>query len=119
MRTLRSPTERGFTLIELLVVLTLIALLLAIAAPRLQTRPAGLARQQLVTQLKAALATARATAQRGQAQRVDLAAIDPGLTSDRPVLFFPDGSSSGATIRRADQSLLQIDWLTGAIRDAH
>jgi general secretion pathway protein H len=133
----------GFTLLELLLVVSILALVAAIAAPRL-TSPAANVRlrsagQQLVAALR--LARAEAIARNGEAAVVvdaDKRTIHRGglVDSFAPDIlvrltiaeservsaarggfrFFPDGSSTGGNIRLAlhgRELSLCVDWLTG------
>lgn len=105
----RLPRQlpRGFTLIEMLVVLALIALVAALALPRLGSPPSRTDQEQLRSALSL-LADARSAAvASGRAQALDPAAL--GLNaryaaatgaSDR-IRFYPDGSSSGGTLTLA------------------
>ena len=123
------PTEReaGFTLIELLVVLTVIGLVAAAMSVRLGRPSEGASRQRAVQTLRAAIASARAdAAATGRVTAVRPAALVPDAALASPVfpagegelLFFPDGSSSAGAIAVRGVPALEIDWLTGGVRDA-
>lgn len=118
----------GFTLIEMLVVLTILGLVAVIASQRLGERPASLERGETIVKLRSAIARAAQDARRsGNVQEVDVGALFPGrqiesvLASPRAgpgiVLVYPDGSTSGATIRLAGTAV-SVDWLNGEVLDA-
>lgn len=121
-------TERilGFTLIEMLVVLTVLGLVGAVMAINVERDPGRSARDASVQRLKMALADARLSARRtGTPAAVDPAALVPGATlagasaggPANGLTFYADGSSSGQTIVLAGRPLLEVDWLTGEVRD--
>ncbi len=120
--------ERGFTLIELLVVLTIGALLVSVALPRVgtllrpdidrTTRSVALAvRDQRSTAMRTGLMVTLSGASllpllpRGTEIQED-GFGDPGL------LFFPNGTSSGGrlVLAAADgRRAVNVDWLTGRV----
>lgn len=123
------PTERdtGFTLIELLVVLTVIGLVAGAMSVQIGRPPEGAARQRAVQTLRAAIAQARADASAtGRAAVVRPTALVPEATltsavfpaGEGELLFFPDGSSSAGAVSVRGVPALEIDWLTGGVRDA-
>ncbi|HMR31468.1 MAG TPA: prepilin-type N-terminal cleavage/methylation domain-containing protein [Geminicoccaceae bacterium] len=115
---------RGFTLVELLVVLTLLALASAIVLPRFMASAGPNARMQaalVASKLRDARREAVASA-RPIAVPIDAAGVEATGPDGRrlpEILFFPDGSSSGAVLivevdrRRA---LIEVDDLTGSVR---
>ncbi len=116
----------GFTLIELLVVLTVVSLLAAVLVGKLGGSD-RMGRQKAAQELRTAFATAKLRAQRnGQVSLVEPAALvgtASVVRSDLPtkagaVAFYPDGSSSGGLVRLAEVPLLEVDWLSGEVRDA-
>jgi prepilin-type N-terminal cleavage/methylation domain-containing protein len=109
-----STVRAGFTLLELLVVLALAAALAALAAPRLTT-DGGAAFERVASQVAGALEESRRAALvRGVAQTIAVAATAGALDvagatiglptgvdvelSHENLVFFPDGSTSGAVI---------------------
>lgn len=129
--------KRGFSLIELLVVLLIVSGLGLIGVTALQP---GLARADFVEQT----ASVQQSLRRARTQSLRLgkavvwqvrshkiwvgeemvAALQPGLTllgvpAETPtVVFFPDGSSSGASLlaEQGQRHLkITVDWLTGRI----
>ena len=95
---------RGFTLIEMLVVLALIALVAALALPRLGS-PTSLTSHEQLRSALAALADARSAAlTSGRTQAVEPAALGTkaryaaDIGSSARIIFYPDGSSSGGTL---------------------
>lgn len=121
----RRPTERGFTLVEMLVVLTVLGLLAAALAGSMGGGD-RLARQKAAQTLRAAFADARLEARRtGRTARVDpRALVEKSAVAEAPfpspggaIIFYPDGSSSGGTLRLGEARLLAVDWLTGEVTD--
>lgn len=140
----RPPAPRpasGFTLLELLVVLTLVGLILGLAAPRLSAGVPGVSARAAVRDVAALLQTARnraVTEQRPVIVAVDgegrsLALDDDRLRLDPEVelavvgarseaaelRFYPDGSTSGASLRLGrpgHRYRVELDWLTGRVR---
>ena len=120
--------ERGFTLIELLVVLTIAALMMSVALPKVGTllRP-DIDRTTRTVAL--AVRDQRSTAMRtGLITRVTGAALAPMLPpgtaiqadglGENGVSFFPNGTSSGGrlVLAAADgRRAVNIDWLTGRV----
>jgi prepilin-type N-terminal cleavage/methylation domain-containing protein len=122
------PTDRqsGFTLIELLVVLTVVSIVAGAMAVRLGTPNNGAARQRAVQTLRAAIAQARseavtggrATVVRPQGLVAEAQLLTPVFPAPQgAILFHPDGSSSAGTVAVRGAPVLEIDWLTGAVRD--
>lgn len=116
---------RGFTLIEMLVVLALIALVAALALPRLGSTPNMSSQEQLRSAL-AILADARSAAvASGQAQALDPAALGANAryaaatgASDR-IRFYPDGSSSGGTLTLAPGRSIALSLVDGRAELGH
>jgi general secretion pathway protein H len=136
----------GMLLIELLVVLAILALVSTIALPRahMGRGPSlGLVASDMAAKLRAARSMAIAqnrdvsfaldtntrtyvVAGTGSPQTLP-AAIDVSVTTAREyiratkearLVFFSDGTSSGGTIRLADQNqsvAIGVEWLTGAV----
>lgn len=115
--------EAGFTLLELLVVLTVMALATAVVAPRfVNWREPSLRQVGRDVALELRSARGRAMSSGGVA-RLDPAALDArlpagfGLSGD-PLLFYPDGRSSGGRLvltAATGAVRLDVDWLTGAV----
>ena len=132
--------QSGFTLLELLVVLTVLALMYALAAPRLGAGLPGVSARGAARDLVAVLQEGRSLALTEQRQvvvsidaearslqldgrpqplrgRAEIHAIDTE-TEPVAVLFYPDGSSSGIELRVEQENHLyrvSVDWLTGRV----
>jgi general secretion pathway protein H len=120
--------ERGFTLIELLVVLTIAALLVSVALPRVGTllRPDI---DRTTRNVALAVRDQRSTAMRtGLMTTVTGTALAPMLPpgtkiqedgfGEQGLLFFPNGTSSGGrlVLAAADgRRAVNVDWLTGRV----
>jgi type II secretory pathway pseudopilin PulG len=113
----------------MLVVLTIIALVAGFAAATFSRKPGHVERTRLVQAIRKAAEAARHDAeQTGTVQMLQTPAwpgagiirFQPVLksgTGDK-ILFFPDGSSTGAIFFLNDSPVASIDWLTGRMRDA-
>lgn len=132
-----SHAEYGYTLLELLVSLALIGLMAAIATPmagrilegaelradaralattlaRIQREAIAREKTVIVQFQNGALVTSE-----GEPLALDHASVTRFASGDDQLTYYPDGTSSGATIRvgGSDRVLaLQVAWLTGAIR---
>lgn len=120
--------ERGFTLIELLAVLTIVALIAAVAMPRLNAllRPDI---DRTTQRVALAIRDQRSVAMRsGRAVTINAASVAPLLPEgtvvaeagfgEQGLTFFPTGASTGGWLvleawdgRRA----VSVDWLTGRV----
>jgi general secretion pathway protein H len=139
--------EEGSSLIELLVVLAILALVAAIALPGVQMPGQGPSLRLVAADMATRLRAARSLAivqQREVAFAFDSgtrtygvaglgapaalpAAVNVSLTTARQyvrdagearLVFYGDGTSSGGTIRLADQHqqiVIGVAWLTGAV----
>jgi len=120
--------ERGFTLIELLVVLTIAALLVSVALPRVGT----LLRPDIDRTTRTVALAVRD--QRSTAMRTGLMVTLSGATllpmlprgtviaedgfGEQGLQFFPNGTSSGGrlVLAAADgRRAVNVDWLTGRV----
>lgn len=135
----------GFTVLEMLVALVVMAIVAAIAWPRVTAPSPSLSVRTAALRLASEFRSARADAMSSgmaRAVTIDLGrrtfwsgadgakrriAAPLRLQAEGPlawaapqqvqVLFRPDGSSSGATLRlsaRAMRASVHVDWLTGA-----
>lgn len=129
--------ERGATLMEMLVVLGVLALVTGLAFPALRRPYARLSAQAAGYSVLADLRTARAEARRtgrpvGFAVSPDGALYRYGDRSKRlpaavrlaagaPIVFLPDGSSSGGRLEvrsGASRAALQVDRASGLVVQA-
>ena len=121
-----AASAEGFTLIEMLVVLTIIGVLAAVAMSNLSARPAFVDRAKLRTEFEAAVARASQQAlASGNATRIGLTSLDTkelvvtsSLGAGNAPMAYPDGSTSGGTLRLKGQPLFSLDWMTGRVLDA-
>jgi len=139
--------EGGFTLLELLVVMVLMALVMGVVAPRIANILPGAQFKQTAREMTVTLRQARQEAMtRGRDAIVsfDLDARSYGPSpggarrnwgerlvlevqvpesqmraGEQPsIVFYPDGSSSGARIELAQggkRMAIQVDWLAGSV----
>jgi len=132
---IRRSGRNGFTLIETIVVLVILGLALTIVAGFLPRRNVTLELSSATARVAGALRLARARAMAesrpvlfaavpdGHGFRVDSTVVTLGSTvtvimPEPLILFAPDGSASGGSLRvmvDGRQRLLQIDWLTGRV----
>jgi general secretion pathway protein H len=123
-----GAVEGGFTLIELLAVLTLVALLAAVAAPRMGTllapsiertsRNVALAirDQRTVAMLSGRMVTLTAAAVAPLLPPGTV--IEAATPEDGAIAFFPNGTSTGGQIvlsARDGRRAVGVDWLTGRV----
>ncbi len=123
-----GAAERGFTLLELLAVLTIAALLVAVALPKVGTllRPDI---DRTTRKVALAIRDQRSTAMRtGLMVTVRDSAVLPLLPNgtelagdgfgEQGLIFFPNGTSTGGrlVLAAADgRRAIDVDWLTGRV----
>ena len=130
----RSHRVSGFTLIETIVVLTILGLALTIVIGFVPRRPAAPGIVDVATHMAEGMRMARARAiaenravvfavlADGRGYRIDntVFVVTPPVSATGPalILFAPDGSASGGTVRvasGAEAKLVQVNWLTGRV----
>lgn len=123
----RRAGSAGFTLLELLVVLVVIGLAGVVAFPAVAGRSsAGQARvaaRDLVTALRAtraeAVAVRRPVAFQTSPRVPAGVRVERADGGQRPVTFFPDGGSTGGRFLVQPGGIaVEIDWLSGAVRQS-
>jgi len=131
-----APDRRnGFTLIETIVVLVILGLALTIVAGFLPRRNTTLELTAATARVTGALRVARsramveghpvpfAAAPDGHGFRLDGVQVALGssvivVMAEPRILFAPDGSTSGGSLRvlvDGKQRLIEVDWLTGRV----
>lgn len=125
----------GFTLIETIIVLVILGLALSIVASFVPRRNTTLELAAATNRVTGALRLARSRAMAesrpvpfapvpgGHGFRVDNAqyTLGPAVTVVMPeslILFAPDGSASGGSLRvvvDGHQQVIRVDWLTGRV----
>ena len=134
-RRLSLAAEGGFTLIETIVVLVILGLALGIVAGLLPRRNTTLELTAATSRVTGALRIARSRAMveghpvpftaspDGHGFRLDNAQVNFAtsvtlLMAQPRILFAPDGSTSGGSLRvlvDGKQRLIEVDWLTGRV----
>jgi general secretion pathway protein H len=138
----------GFTVLELLVVLAIMASLVALSLPMLRGAPDRLQLQTTARDILGALKSTRAAAivrnsettlvfdlehrsfsspvirasalPQGIEWDLKVAALEPDAASRGRIVFFPDGSSTGADLvltLHGRKSKICVNWLTGIARE--
>ena len=124
--------DRGFTLIEMLVVLVVMGLMVGLVVARGPARSAGLNARMAANSLSGILRAARSeaiAADRPVTVVIDAETVRVGARAPqsvgallapppRPIVFAPDGSSSGGQIGVAAgtvHKLVDVGWLTGRV----
>lgn len=147
LNTALSEAESGVSLIEMLIVLAILSLAASLALPKLsgrdQTTPVSHLSSDIAVKLRAARAKAVAENREivfafdmedrnyrvegigeprqlpaGISLTITTARNRSGGREEARIAFFPDGTSSGGTIRMAYQGYsvaIEVAWLTGAI----
>ena len=142
----RRRRQRGLTLIELLVVLAVIAIVAMLAAPRFGSMAPGFALRESAEELRADLRRTRSTALRENRETVLIIDAETGAWTDggthagtlppgtavelvaarqehtadgqAGIRFYPDGTSTGATLTLAQEArtlILSVDWFDGHV----
>ena len=124
--------ESGFTLIELLTVLAIMAMLAVLAVPLSVRVVEDATLRSDGRKLASALHELQREARRDQATIVvdpaggstRLPKLDGGATlrlkGGEPVSYFPDGTSSGGTLRLSEHGReidIDVAWLTGDVEE--
>lgn len=139
-----SETEAGFSVVEMLVITAILAMAVAVAQPLMRGQPDRLRFDAAVGRILDAVKSTRASAIAGNSEmtlvfdldrrqfysgvvaptvlpgeisvRLKVAALTEATLGSGRIVFFPDGSSTGAEIlvsMKAFSSAICVNWITG------